>query len=267
MLLTTSFPPPFTVDTDIATWAAQVVTDGGSVSRYQEFYLSSFFAGLKSASIFSLIDDIGLIAGENTFQALRSLKQLLLTTPHGSPTFTAKRGYSLVGPAYLDTGFNFATNAVQFTGSVGSTGIYTIANNSGSGYASGVAVSATEQIGIIPRNGSNQAAGFILNNDSGNTVGTVTDSRGYTVVSRSAGPVWTIYKNGSSLGTYTPGASTTTLPAFNLFIGARNNSGTADSFRTVSAALWDVRGALTAPQEATYYGLVQQLMTAMGCQV
>ena len=269
-MLGTSGYPPFpipTLETETSSWIAQVVTNGGSVDRWQSFEVNRLVKGIKDASLWSSIDDIWLLAACTSVQALTSLKGLRLATNTGSPTFVAKQGFTYNGTSgFTNTGFNPSTMASAFTATSGAIGVYELTNVNSSGRSAGVrGTSSVIEISMINRTSSN-AAGQVLNSAVTNTVAiSPVTSVGYTVAARTAGPVFTIYKNGVSLGTYSPGSTSTTIPNATLYIGALNNNGTAANFRASTPALVDIRAALSAANEAVIQGLYLKYLKAMGC--
>ena len=261
------YPVP-TPQAETSSWVAQVVTNGGTVSAIQQARVDLVIAALKAASLWTLIDDIWWLAAQSSIQALTSLKGLRLAVATASPVFLQTRGYTFNGTSsYIDTTFNPSTMGVAMTGSSLRIGVYNVANVNSNNISAGVRVASSSSLYGISTRVSNTTAQINLLNNSVTFSVTLpaNDSRGYSVGNRSAGPVFTMYKNGTSAGTYTPGGNITVLPAAKLYIGCQNNNGTAAFFRGDSTSWVDVGGSLTSGQEATMYGIVNNAMKYMGC--
>ncbi len=76
----------------------------------------------------------------------------------------------------------------------------------------------------------------------------------------SAGAV--LYRNGSQVGSVSS-YSNTTLPNRNMYLLARNNSGTAEYFGTNTMAITIFGGYLNSSEQSTLYTLVQAFATAL----
>lgn len=244
-------------------WQAAVVTNGGTVSAARLQIVQNFIGAEIAAGPWALTDDYFPLWGENAIQALTSLKQRRLATAVGAPTFTADQGYTFSGSAYIDTLFVPSVNAVAMTGTNMRLAFYERTNVAGNTYCGGVIDgSSTKNLSMRPRTPDFQfAANSILT-----TVTTpIADSRGYSVGSRTAGGVFTGWKNGVSLGTVSP-ANAAVLPAISFYIGAVNNAGVAANFRATAQGFVALGASLSAGQEAAQYANVQAWAVAIGAQ-
>ena len=252
---------------DVDLWAAAVVANGGSVSAGRKTLVGTFIAALKTAGSWALTDDLWILAAENEAQALTSLKQRRLATAVATPTFTADAGHAFNGSSqYLNTGFIPSTHAAAMTGSNMRTTCYERTNVVAAGAAAGTLDTSTRNLQVNPRVSGNFIR-FGANSSLTPGAVTVTDSRGFVVGSRSAGPTFSIYKNGSLVETVSPAANATVLPTRAYYIGALNNAGTAASFRASTLGFASVGASLSAGQEADDYAALQTLMTAIGANV
>jgi hypothetical protein len=95
----------------------------------------------------------------------------------------------------------------------------------------------------------------------------LTDSRGLISIVRSAGPAWAFYKNGLATPAVTSTTAGASLANVAIYFCARNNSGTADSFRPGSPGFVCVGGALSAGQELAQYNNIQAWGAAIGASV
>ena len=249
-------------------WYAAVVANGGTVSAARLAIINAFIAAEIAAGIWPLMDDYFPSWGENAPQALTSLKQRRLATVTAAPTFTADRGYVFNGTSnFINTGFVPSTHAVVMTGTNLRLAVYERTNVSANTTTAGVQSVSPVQLAIRARSGS--GANTFVNVQINFTLG-VADSRGYLAASRNGADDTTCfaYKNGAAqtLNITTPPYGTT-LPTHALYIGARNNAGTADTFRACSVGFVAAGAQLSAAQEAAQYANVQAWATAIGANV
>jgi hypothetical protein len=251
---------------DVAAWASAVAANGGAVSAGRVTLLNTYVNTLKAAGIWQLIDDELPLVAEDAAQALTSLKRRRLATVTAGPTFTADAGYAFNGTTqFINFGFVPSTHAAAMTGTNMRAAVYARANVGSSGYALGTSDSGTRNLGIVPRNAGG-AFQFTANAGLTTYATGITDSRGLSVASRTAAGVFEAYKNGVSIGTASP-SSASVLPTRAIYIGARNNAGTADLFRASTIGWVTVGASMSAAQELAYYNALQTFMTAVGAQV
>jgi hypothetical protein len=99
-----------TYDSATTAWAAQVVTNGGTVSTTQKGYVDTLITGLKSDGVWTKLDRLWLFAAENVQQALTDIVADVSATNVNSATFTANRGYTGNGSnMYINSNFNPTT--------------------------------------------------------------------------------------------------------------------------------------------------------------
>jgi hypothetical protein len=256
------------IDPDVQGWANAVVQNGGSVSQQRRVLVSRTVTALKAANTWRKIDDVWLLVAENAPQALTSLKQRRLATAVNSPIFTADRGYAFDGSTnYINTGFVPATDAVAMTGTSMRLAVYERTNIGVSATtAAGCVETGTKNLYLRPRNTTTVQ---FANLNSANAAFTLpsADSRGLHVVAKTGPDAWAGYLNAVSTGA-TSGLSTATdLPALAVYIGARNNVGSADQFRGSTVGWVSVAGALSAGEELAYYQALRTYMTAVGAAV
>lgn len=251
--------------TDSATtdWVNAVVAAGGTVSDNRAAIVNNFITRSIADGTWARYDDCGVLAGEGATQALMSLKQLRLATAVAAPTFTANRGYTFDGTAsYIATGFIPSTHMGVGTLTSARLAVYERTNIDAARASLGTRNGAANALNMRARSANN--AGASVNSDFV-LFGTVTDSRGLSAVSRD-GSTWSLYKSGGLSTTFSPTAGTT-LPTFDLYVGAMNNAGAPSGFRPSSAAFWSIGAAMSAAQERADYRNVQALLAAIGAQV
>jgi hypothetical protein len=256
-------------DADVLSWRTAVVANGGSVSLARLIIVDQFVFSEKEAGNWPLTDDYLGLWGENTIQALTSLKQRRLASAINSPAFTADRHYAFDGStSYIDTGFVPATHAVAMSTDSVHAELYERSNLSGSTTSMGTNSSGARQIRLLARSGSGATA-YANCNAASFTLPSVT-SLGLTHIGRSGSAATDAYaaKNGVAMPRTTdPSGIGPSLPAHSLYIGGFNNQGTFANGRacTVGFAAWGA--ALTGGQYLARYNAVEAWATAVGAQV
>jgi hypothetical protein len=256
-------------DPDVLLWRAAVVVAGGTVSNTRLSIINDFVYAEKTVGNWALTDDYWGLWGENSTQALVSLKQRRLATLVNSPTFTADRQYAFDGSTnYINTGFVPSTHGVNYTGSSQRIAAYERVNVSASAYAAGARVGTATSIGIIPRASGSMTG--IVNNTAGSAafVLGVADSRGLKAVSRAGGTTALGYDRGVRL-TDAPGLTIggSAAPAQPIYIGCLDSSAIPISFRAASVGFIAIGAPLSDAQELAQYNAVQAWATAIGANV
>jgi hypothetical protein len=229
--------------------------------------VQNFVVAEKAGGPWALTDDYFPLWAENQPQALTSLKQLRLATAVNAPTFVADRHYAGNGTSsYINTGFSIATHGVAITGTTMRIAVYQ--RNDVASASPPMAVSETATRACLMRTkGATNFPTLQLNCTIINAPGTVATSAGFTVASRTAVPVFEMFKNGASIGTLAATSPTGTRPTQPVYIGCSNNNGTAANFSTAQIGFACIGGALTAGQEAAQHANVQAWATAVGAAV
>lgn len=153
-----------------------------------------------------------------------------------SPTFTTYSGYSLNGTTqYINSNFVPSTNATAGSQNNASTGVYISSGGQSNGQDIGL-ITSTFRLAICARNTSNQTYANV-NDNTTVTASNNTEAVGFYHAIRYTGAASELRRNNVSL-TGIASTTSTGLGANNIYIGARNNSGTADLFssRTIGAA-------------------------------
>ena len=252
-------------DTDVLAWEAAVVANGGSVSLARRIILDQFVFSEKASGAWALTDDYWGLWGENAEQALTSLKQCRLAVATNSPTFTADQNYTFDGVSnYINTGFVPTVNGVALTGLRTRIAVYDRTNVSSAGISAGAVTSGVVVVRISTRNGANTIA-RVTSGDATLAL-PASNSQGFTAVSRDNSTTINGYKTGVALTPVTIAVGST-LPAFALYIGCANNSGTAGNFRAAATGLVAIGGPLSAAQELAQYAAVQAWATSIGANV
>lgn len=153
-----------------------------------------------------------------------------------SPTFTTYLGFDFNGTTqYINTNFNPSTNASAGSQNNASAGVLIMENTQSNGQDLGV-ITTTRRLAICSRNTSDQVY-VNVNDNTAITVSGNTQAAGLYHTYRAASSTNSLKRNDITLSLL--GSSTSTgLPQNNIYIGARNNAGTADLFsdRTIGRA-------------------------------
>jgi hypothetical protein len=249
------------LDPATTAWVNQVITNGGSVSAGRKTVVDTLITGLKTDGLWTKLDRLWLLAAENSQSALTDLVALASATPVNSPTFTVDRGYASNGTtSYLNSNFNPST-ATLYKQNDAHYSVYTRQNTAGSniwqGCYDGVCI-----IQMLQVNGSQYYMG--INTNGGDTFNG--SGAGMLVVIRRSSLAEEMFQNGSSIYT-NPSNASAALANLNVFICARNNQGTADSFDTdqIAASSWG--NQLSATQAANLSSRINTYMTSVGANV
>jgi len=118
-------------------------------------------------------------------------------------------------------------------------------------------------IALSPKSSGSTTTLNSLNNFTTATASN-SDSRGLIVADRATGPIFTAYRNGSSIGTYTPGTNGTTFPTHSIIIGGYNNNGTPALFCSYQTALVTWGAGLSSGDHALLSTGINNYMKSMG---
>lgn len=234
---------------ETVSWAAAVVTAGGTVSAGRESVVDTLIAGLKTDGIWSKLDRLWLFAAENTQSALLDLVSRSTASVVGSPTFTANSGYAANGSSYINTNFNWATNGVTFVQNSAHISCWNLVDGADANPA--IAGSGAAVEGIYPKYSDNTA--IIRINDGASTGGiaTIGVATGLFLGNRDSSTGRQAYQNGVSLGTYASNASQAPQSASMLAY--------THSHAAVSAG-----GSLNSTDQLAFYNRLRTYMTAVG---
>ncbi len=228
---------------------------------------------LKSHGIWQKLDVLWVMASHDAQAARLNWKApaSFALTEVNSPTFTADRGYAGNGStSYLNTGWNPATNGVNYTLNSASLGAYinggTDAANSGTA-AMGALVSGQGAFFMPRGNTGGQPNGNIRGrlNQSVSTNEFATDistNRGLTAIDRSGSTNTNAYKNGGSVGSSASASSSVSSGA--LFIGGLNSSGAYSNGSDFRIAEAFAGASLSAAQHAALFRISQDFFRAFG---
>jgi hypothetical protein len=249
------------LDPATTAWVNQVITNGGSVSAGRKTAVDTLITGLKTDGLWTKLDRLWLLAAENSQSAFTDLVALASATPVNSPTFTVDRGYASNGTtSYLNSNFNPSTAAL-YKQNDAHFSVYTRQSTASSNIWQGC-YDGTCIIQMLQQNGTQFYVG--INTNGGDTFNG--SGAGMLVGIRRTSLAEEYFHNGSSIYT-NPSNASVALANLNVFICARNFSGTADSFDTdqVAASSWG--NQLSATEAGNLSSRINTYMTSVGANV
>jgi hypothetical protein len=175
------------------------------------------------------------------------------------------------GVTHSSNGITFATNgyantkwlpSVNSTTSNVSGGVYSRTNLTADSATFGSLNAAFQGFGLIPKF-SNNITYYWVNNDliNGGT-NLVANTTGFWHINKDSLTVSRLYRNGSSINSFTGGNQV--APAFAVFLGARNYNGTADLYFNGTLAFAFLGDTLDSTEAANFYTAVQAFQTTLG---
>lgn len=258
-------PPLF--DTDAQAYFDAVVAAGGSVSAGRKTLLNTLITGLKTNGTWSKRDRLWVFAAENSQSALVDLKARSLATVTAAPTFTVDQGYAGNGSSsYVNTGF-LPSTGVQMTLNAHHVTVYVRTSRTTADASTVVGAQTTTpstvEVAIYPR-----FTGNVVHMRAGDAAAAgpnQTNAQGCWTINRSGASAKEWYKNAASFST--TGVAAVALPAFALYVGAKNNSGTAGQFSSDQFALLSVGGSLSGAEIAADQTVLEAYLDAIGAGV
>lgn len=241
--------------------AAQAYFDAMAVqpTPARKKVINDLFVGLAFDGIWTKLDWLSLFASHDAQSArLNAKNPAAAFTAVNSPTFTTDRGYSGNGSSsYLNSGWDPATNAVQYAQNSCHLGVWFNTNGSNSGWLGGSLAAR-----INPSNGASTFS-LVGQSGSGTIITPVTSSTGFGAWDRSASTAGKVFKNGAEIGTF--GTTSSALNTSDFFACAYNNAGTpvysAASTR-IAAMCWGAH--LSDAEHLALYTRLNTYLTAIG---
>ncbi len=236
--------------------------------------INTFVAGYKSddglTNLSDAYDVMYYLGNETAESSLRNLvKRAHDAVAVNSPTFTPYEGWAGDGiSSYINTNYNPATEGSKYTLNNASLGVYSRTDATGLYCDIGSRTDTSNYTGIFLRNIN--AVAHRLHNDVNSFINEiVVNTLGMGIVTRSGNTPNDLYgyKNKVSLTKDSTGNNTTSIPNFNLFIGARNFANTAESFSLRQYAFVFAGNHRTQTSVNYITDRFQALMTANGKQV
>jgi hypothetical protein len=254
------------VSTDPAAqaWANQVVTNGGTVSAGRLALVSTMIAGLKTDTVWPLIDRFIVTAAEGEIAARTDMvAPSTAITKNGSPAFTIDRGYIAITAAtdYLaDASYNFST-ATNFKQNSSHMMVYV--NQSAGNQANPIAGASdgTTNNYMNPKFTDNKF--YAALNAPGPNGITVASALGCSIGSRTDNATTELYKNTTDLGAITIGDTSVAIVSSTLQL-LRASSQSSDTSNRLAA--FSVGGTLSPAQALSLNNRITTFLTAIGGQ-
>jgi len=227
--------------------------------------INALIKTLKTAGIWSKLDALYLTAAADSQAARRNwLADQYNLTAVSSPSFVADRGYAGDGSAsYLSTGFTPSTaTSPKFSQNSATLGVWSRTDVAADVCDIGARVSISQDSTAFIRNAGNQFLAR-LNAASVGGLGPVNlISSGMFAAIRPDAANLIAYVNGSSIGAgAVASVAASSLP---LFLAARNEGGTPNSFSSRQYAAAFIGSGLSGPEIANLYSALNTYMAAIG---
>jgi hypothetical protein len=227
------------------------------------FLISDTIRRLKAADIWQKLDVLWMLAAHDAQAARLNWKApaSFALTAVNSPTFTADRGYAGNGSSsYLNTGWDGATNGVNFTQDNASAFVWDLTNRGGITRCSLGNSSTTSATTIYPRSMANVYFGRVNDFAAGGLANTSSD--GFFITNRTSSTALTSYRNAVSIGSH-GSVSSVAMASQDFYIGALNNVGTAGLFSSDQHACAGM-GADLDSQQGALYNIMRSYMRTVG---
>jgi len=184
-------------DTDATAWQNAVIAASGTVSANQYTRVCTLIQAYKSASVWSLMDRVWLLAAENATQASIDLVTRSTFTIVSSPTFTVNVGYTGDNSSGINTNFTPSTAGGVFTQNSAHVSSYLIL---GSGSTNRAMFGANS--GGFTYLEANTSSSAMAGDINGSTFPTITDTGsngiGQYMITRTSASDIAVYKNGNT---------------------------------------------------------------------
>jgi hypothetical protein len=243
-------------DPDVQAFLSRVTVAGGTLSIIERSAINTLVTSLKSAGIWTLMKAIYPMVGASAAACAQNLKSSSFTG-----IFNGGWTYTSLGATSNGSNTFFNTNFLN-------QGAWTSTSNGSMGF-----ISRTNQTGTNPCDmgsgtiGTGGDSSTIYSNFAGNFYGGLnctavtpgspnSDTIGFFATSRISSTQYSIYKRGSSTINLTTTDSVGANPNNNIYLGAGNNAGTAQSFSAKQYNFCFIGDGLTQAQIDTYYNIL-----------
>lgn len=258
-----TLPGSADTDPDALLHKVAVVAAGGTVSDGRLALESTLIGGLKTASVWPLLDRLWLLAAENSQSALIDFVARASATAVNSPTFTTDRGYAGNGTSsYLNSNYTPSTNAVALSQNSAHLALYTTDT---AGTRGSCGMDGNPALHLFAPFGNGAMFARINDGSGGAGLGTALGA-GLFVGNRTAAANTLYYVNGASIGTDAVDVSTG-LSVLPLYVGALNTSGGPSNLTARRNGIFGVGGSLGASGIVAYSAAINAHMTSIGANV
>jgi len=246
-------------DADAVAFFGRVTTAGGTLSATEKAAVNTLVVDMKAAGIWTLQKAIYPMVGASAAACAQNLKSSSFTGTFSSGWTFASTGVTGNGTsAYMNTGLNTSTDLTL------STNHYSYYSRSSSVVAVTVEMGVFQSSAFVHlRAAVNYVAGGVSSLASFTTTLT---SAGFWLGSKTANNSRKAIYNGSVQATNTT-TDTTSYPNLQVYIGARNDSGSAAVFSDKQCAFASIGDGLTDTQASNFYTAVQTFQTTLSRNV
>jgi hypothetical protein len=225
---------------------------------------TNLICGLVTDGVWSKLDILYIFATQDTTTAQLNLVQTSYpATLHGSPTFTANRGYTGVGGStvYIDTGFNpVSAPSPKYVLNSAHMSAWNLTDTPDS-TTMGSLNGADQALINIKFSGNNNFYARINDTSAGGNTSGIGSMIGHWLASRDGSASTGAYFNGSNF--FTPLDVSGAIPNVNMYVLGANSSGTPTGLNNQQAAI-TFGGSLVPPDPANLYSRLRTYMTAVG---
>lgn len=245
-------------DADAVAFFGRVTTAGGTLSLTEKAAVNTLVVQMKADGIWTLMKAIYPMVGASAAACAQNLKSSSFTGTFTSGWTFASTGVTGNGTsAYFDTGLNASTDLTL------STNHFSYYSRTSSVVAVTVEMGVFQSAFVHLRTAVNYVAGGVSSLASFTTT---TTSAGFWLGSKTANNSRKAIYNGSVQATSTVG-DTTAYPNLNVYIEARNDSGSAAVFSDKQCAFASIGDGLTDTEASNFYTAVQAFQTTLSRQV
>ena len=245
-------------DADAQAYINRVYTAGGTLTNTEANAVNQLTIDMKAAGIWTAMKAVYPMVGSSAASCAQNLKSSSFTGTFTSGWTFASTGATPNGTsAYMDTGLNTSTDLTL------STNHYSYYSRTSSVVAVTVEMGVFQTAFVHLRTAVNYVAGGVSSLASFTTTLT---SAGFWLGSKTANNSRKAIYNGSVQATNTT-TDTTSYPNLQVYIGARNDGGSAAVFSDKQCAFASIGDGLTDTQASNFYTAVQAFQTTLSRNV
>jgi hypothetical protein len=257
------------VDPATTAWVNAVVTAGGSVSATQKGYVDTLIKGLKTDSLFSIIDALWLFAGESDHhQSTIDIINLKVATEVASPTLAAG-GYTSDGSSsYLSTTINASTAGGNYAQNSAHIAAYFMADPGASGNMVAIGATDLSNIQYCQANGGTMNA--LINTAAGGAQAAEHGS-GFWFATRTSSTVQIIYRGTTAAGMISKNTDSSdtsaTLVNVTFYILTAHALTIPNHYTNFQIGSASLGAGMTSTQAGNYWTRINNYMTSWGVNV
>jgi len=252
-------------DADATAFFNRVTAAGGSLTSDEQNAVNTLVIALKANGTWAKTKAIYPMVGASAAACAQNLKSASFTATFTGCSFSSGGVTPNGTSGFMDTNFVPST---QMTYNSNTMSYYsrTVTGNSGNirDMGSGLTASDDNLILIVnyPPNNSNY---YVVDDPYNFGFATGGTSAAFFAIGTTTDTTVRQFKNNTKIGTYTKTGSA--LPAFNVYLGAINDNGTATLFNSLQCAFASMGDGLTDTEVSNFYSSVQAFQTSLSRQV